>query len=95
MSKTRPDAVRVPRNFATGRTADERKESVVEVAEVLLECGPIELAWCHDQIKYFFCTRDPEDTEQFPDRHRRARQPRYHWIAGPDGTELGYLVSDE
>lgn len=92
---SRPDAVIVPRRYAKGNTDDERKDSIVEIAETLLECGPIELAWCHDQITYYFCTRDPIDTEYYHDIHpTKARKPRYEWTVQPDGTRVGYLLDD-
>lgn len=95
MSKTRPDAVIIPRGFMAGTNDDQRKESIVEVAERLLECESLELAWCHDQVSYFFCTRRAEDTEMFPVTHRQAGQPRYRWIKRDDGLKVGYLVSEE
>lgn len=94
MSKTRPDAVVVPRSQVTGSDDNARKESVVEVAELLLECGPQELAWCHDQMSYFFCTRKPEDTELYPSSHPHIGKPRYRWEVRDEGVKLGYLLSE-
>lgn len=91
----RPDAVNIPRDLIARGTANQRKEFVVEIAEKLLECGPFELAWCRDQIWYFFCTRDPNDTEKYANWHPRAGQPRYRWTEGPNGTKLGYLMSED
>lgn len=91
----RPDAVRVPNDGTISFHDHEGIANVVGIAEQLLECGPLELAWCHPQTGYCFCTRDPHDLEQFPDTHRQARQPRYHWVTRPDGTELGYLMSGQ
>lgn len=90
---SRPDAVKVPTHEAISLHDYKRIESVVEIAETLLECGPRELAWCHPQTGYCFCARRAEDTENHPLWHPQYGEPRYHWTDGPNGTKLGYLMS--
>jgi hypothetical protein len=95
MSQTRPDAVIIPSDIIPADTDNRRKESVVEIAENLLECGPLELAWCHPDTRYYFCTRDPHDTEKYATWHPKIGKPRYRWTDGLNGIKLGYLLSED
>lgn len=87
----RPDAVTFPRP-GTGEMADEAREEAVEIAEHHLQCGPFELAWVRDQVRYMFATRDPEDCEFHPSGHERAGTPRYRWVDVGGGVKLGWLI---
>lgn len=89
---SRPDAILVPKSREHGSDASARMESILDVAEPLLECGPHELAWCRDQTTYFFCTRSPEDSELYPTWHPESGKPRYDWVPAPHGgIKLGHL----
>lgn len=91
----RPDAVIYPRPTGArgvNEISDGTKEVAVEMAEHYLQCGPHELAWVRDQLRYLFATRNPEDSEFFPDGHERARQPRYRWRVVGVGVRIGWMV---
>ena len=92
----RPDAVIIPENLALANDLmnRDRMKSVADLADSLLECGPLELPWCHPNPGYYFCTRDWKDTEMYPTFHERAGQPRYLWapaLTGPEGVKFGFL----
>ena len=87
----RPDAVIFPRP-SSGDLSGDAKESAVEVAEQHLQCGPHELAWVRDQVRYLFATRDPGDSENFPADHEMSGKPRYYWVELDDGVKIGWRI---
>jgi len=103
MSSPPPDAVIWKKNplgkILTMRDQSDRgnrtRETAADTAERLLQIEPDsrELAWVRDQAGYYFATRDPEDSEFYPNRHERAGQPRYRWVDQGDGVRLGWLLT--
>lgn len=75
-----------------GDLSDDAKESAVEIAEYHLQCGPHELAWVRDQVRYMFATRCPDDCEFFPNGHELAGKPRYRWVFVAEDVRIGWLI---
>lgn len=73
----------------------DQKESAAELGERYLECGPHELAWVRDQVRYLFATRcgDGCDSEYYATDHELAGKPRYRWVDAGEGVRLGWLAS--
>jgi hypothetical protein len=92
-----PDALLLPEAWKTGQTQLERIDSILAIAEPLLNVdrGAGQRAYIRRQPGgRLFVTADAADTLRFPLDHPRAGQPRYRWVAQPDGSEHGFLVAE-
>jgi hypothetical protein len=92
-----PDALILPEAWKTGGTQLERIDSILEIAEPLLQVDRSkgEKAYIRRQPGgRLFVTSNPYDTLQFPLGHSREGKPRYRWVLHPDGSEYGFLVED-
>ncbi len=90
-----PDALILPESWKSGGTQIDRIDSVLRVAEPLLNVdrGRGGRAYIRRQPGgRLFVTSDPADTLQFPIGHAREGMPKYRWVLQPDGSEHGFLV---
>jgi len=77
-----------PIAWKRGRRMVDRVASIADIAEPLLGGR----AWIREQPHgRLFISPDFADTILFPMDHPRSGQPRYRWVARPDGSEWGYL----
>lgn len=92
-----PDALCIPERLKQGRTLWERMNSILDLAEPLLNVdrGRGDRAYIRRQGDgWLFVTRDPEDTLYFPLHTPLRGRPRYRWLDAPDGIRRGYLVPE-
>ncbi len=92
-----PDALCIPERFKRGRTLWERMNSILDLAEPLLEVDRVrgDRAYIRRQGDgWLFVTRDPEDTLYFPLNTPLRGRPRYRWLDSADGIRRGYLVPE-
>jgi hypothetical protein len=90
----RPDALFLPATVTPAGKIFARIAAVCAIAEPLLEVDRAggERAYIRKQPHgRLFITRDPTDTIYFPTGHPRSGQPRYRWVDGDSGSQLGYL----
>jgi hypothetical protein len=92
-----PDALILPEAWKTGQTQLDRIDSILAVAEPLLN-----LDRARGQKAYIrrqpggrlFVTADPHDSLRFPVGHAREGMPRYQWVGQADGSEHGFLIKE-
>lgn len=94
----RPDAILLPASTKTGNTQLDRIDSVLAIAEPILEVKrPQERGYIRQQVGKFFVTRDFRDTLYGRNGTPDEGKPRYRWeaanIPGVEGAEVGYLVN--
>jgi hypothetical protein len=95
-NKNYPDAVMVPDSWKGSGNALEQSLSLVDHAEAILgvDRPSGERAWVRHALGggLRFCTKDPQDTLQFPTGHARQGQDRYRWSPQDDGSVHGHLI---
>ena len=75
----------------------DRVASIADVAEPLLGVDRARGERAYIRLQgngKLFVSKSIFDTIQFPKGHDRDGQPRYRWVAQPDGSEFGYLVPE-
>ena len=92
-----PDALLLPEAWKTGPTQLERIDSILAIAEPLLDVNRATGGRAYIRRQpggRLFVTADPADTLRFPIGHPREGNPRYRWVPQADGSEHGYLVEE-
>lgn len=92
-----PDALCIPEGLKRGRTLWERMNSILDLAEPLLDVDRAkgDRAFIRRQGDgWLFVTRDPKDTLYFPLNTPLRGRPRYRWLDAQDGIRRGYLVPE-
>lgn len=95
----RPDAVFVHTSFKQGDELADRINSVLVVAEPILEIDKSKGESAHVRLspygEFLFVTRSPECTILYPINHKKKGTDRYKWIDQDGSTgkiRLGYLL---
>jgi len=90
-----PDALMIPEVLKTGARMSDRVASVADIAEPLLLVDRFKGERAYIRIQpggRLFVSKDIHDTILFPKDHRFDGRPRYKWVPGEDGIELGFKV---
>ena len=93
-----PDALMLPEGRKQGMRMVDRVASIAEIAEPLLQVDRAQGERAYIRLQSngrLFVSKSIFDTIYFPKDHERDGQPRYHWVSQPDGSEFGYLVSEQ
>ncbi len=89
-----PDALMLPETIKSGSRMSDRVASIADIAEPLLGVDRAKGEGAYIRLQgngKLFISRSIFDTINFPRDHPRDGQPRYRWVAQPDGSEFGYL----
>ncbi len=89
--RSRPDALQLPYAWVKGASSRSRLDSILDPAEEILG---VKNACARHQGGFIFVAPDIEATLFFPKSHPLADQPRYMWVAHPDGSRRGFLVPE-
>lgn len=99
----RPDAVVFPESMKSGNRALSKYNSLIRVAEELLQVDKVSTERAHvrrqpDLGNRCYATRDNDLAKSyrlFPITHHLEGRPRYDWYPGDqEGVEFGYLVAE-